>query len=86
MFRFLVTHSLRNRLFVLAAALALVVYGLFTISKLPVDVFPELTDRIVGGSAVRIRRPGLGRLYRQFHLHEAEHLIEIDRNHALVRL
>ena len=47
MFRFLVTHSLRNRLFVLAAALALVVYGLFTISKLPVDVFPDLNKPTV---------------------------------------
>ncbi len=43
MFRFLVTQSLRNRLFVLAAAVALVVYGLFTVSKLPVDVFPDLS-------------------------------------------
>ena len=29
MFRFLVTQSLRNRLFVLTAAAALVIYGLF---------------------------------------------------------
>ena len=42
MFRFLLTQSLRNRLFVLAAAGALVVYGLFTATRLPVDVFPDL--------------------------------------------
>jgi HME family heavy-metal exporter len=42
MFQFLVTQSLRNRLFVLAAAMALVVYGLFAISRLPVDVLPDL--------------------------------------------
>ncbi len=42
MFNFLVTHSLRNRLFVLAAAALLVVYGAFTATKLPVDVFPDL--------------------------------------------
>jgi heavy-metal exporter, HME family len=47
MFRFLVTQSLRNRLFVLAAAVALVVYGLFTVSKLPVDVFPDLNKPAV---------------------------------------
>jgi HME family heavy-metal exporter len=47
MFRFLVTQSLRNRLFVLAAAVALVVYGLFTVSKLPVDVFPDLNKPTV---------------------------------------
>jgi HME family heavy-metal exporter len=47
MFRFLVTQSLRNRVFVLAAALALVIYGLFTVSQLPVDVFPDLNKPTV---------------------------------------
>ena len=47
MFRFLVTHSLRNRLFVLAAAGALIVYGLFTVARLPVDVFPDLNKPTV---------------------------------------
>jgi HME family heavy-metal exporter len=47
MFRFLVTQSLRNRLFVIAAAVALVCYGLFTISRLPVDVFPDLNKPTV---------------------------------------
>ncbi len=47
MFRFAVTHALRNRLFVLAAAAALVLYGLFTASKLPVDVFPDLNKPTV---------------------------------------
>jgi HME family heavy-metal exporter len=42
MFNFLVSASLRNRLFVLAAALILVVYGAMTLRKLPVDVFPDL--------------------------------------------
>ena len=42
MFNFLVTASLRNRLFVLAAALILVVYGAITLRSLPVDVFPDL--------------------------------------------
>ena len=42
MFNFLVTNSLKNRLFVLAAAGLLVLYGAFTLHKLPVDVFPDL--------------------------------------------
>ncbi|MGZ9128751.1 MAG: efflux RND transporter permease subunit [Candidatus Binatia bacterium] len=47
MFRFLVTQSLRNRLLVLAAAVALIAYGLFAVSRLPVDVFPDLNKPTV---------------------------------------
>ncbi len=47
MFQFLVTQSLRNRLLVLAAAAMLVLYGLFTVAKLPVDVFPDLNKPTV---------------------------------------
>jgi CzcA family heavy metal efflux pump len=42
MFTFLVTQSLRNRMLVLASALALVIFGAFTAMRLPVDVFPDL--------------------------------------------
>jgi HME family heavy-metal exporter len=42
MFRFLVTQSLRNRMLVLAATAALILYGLFTLTRLPVDVLPDL--------------------------------------------
>ncbi len=42
MFNFLVTQSLKNRLFILAIAVLLVIYGGFTVTKLPVDVFPDL--------------------------------------------
>jgi HME family heavy-metal exporter len=47
MFQFLVTQSLRNRLLVLAAATMLVLYGLFAVTKLPVDVFPDLNKPTV---------------------------------------
>ncbi|MBI3453984.1 MAG: efflux RND transporter permease subunit [Rhodospirillales bacterium] len=42
MFAFLVNASLRNRLFVLAAASILVIFGALTLRKLPIDVFPDL--------------------------------------------
>ena len=47
MFRFLVTQSLRNRLMVLAAAVVLVLLGIFSASRLPVDVFPDLNKPTV---------------------------------------
>src|SRR5215212_9980704 len=42
MFNFLVSASLKNRLFVIAAALVLVAYGAFVLPRIPVDVFPDL--------------------------------------------
>jgi HME family heavy-metal exporter len=42
MFKFIVTNSLRNRLFVLAAAAILVAYGSFMLPRIPIDVFPDL--------------------------------------------
>ena len=47
MFRFLVTQSLRNRLMVLAASAILVLLGIFSASRLPVDVFPDLNKPTV---------------------------------------
>jgi HME family heavy-metal exporter len=41
-FNALVNASLRNRLFVLIAAVILVVYGAITLPTIPVDVFPDL--------------------------------------------
>lgn len=42
MFDKIIEFSLKHRLFVLAFALVLTVYGTFTLAKLPVDVFPDL--------------------------------------------
>ena len=42
MFTFLVSASLRNRLFVIAMAGVLVLLGAYTARQLPVDVFPDL--------------------------------------------
>ena len=42
MFNLIVGASLRNRVFVLAAALILVVYGAFVLKDMPIDVFPDL--------------------------------------------
>jgi len=42
MFNFLVSRSLRNRVLVLAFSVALMIYGGFAITQLPVDVLPDL--------------------------------------------
>ncbi|MFZ5690848.1 MAG: efflux RND transporter permease subunit [Pseudomonadota bacterium] len=47
MFTFLVTQSLRNRMLVLALSAALMAFGGYTVTKLPVDVFPDLNKQVV---------------------------------------
>lgn len=47
MFDALIHTSLRQRLIVLALALLLVLYGSFTASQMPVDVFPDLNKPTV---------------------------------------
>jgi CzcA family heavy metal efflux pump len=47
MFNWIVRNSLRNRLFVLALALLLLVYGAITAWRTPVDVFPDLNKPLV---------------------------------------
>jgi len=47
MFDFIIHTSLRQRLIVLGIAMLLVVYGLFTMQKMPVDVFPDLNKPTV---------------------------------------
>ena len=47
MFNWIVRNSLRNRLFVLAFALLLLVYGAITAWRTPVDVFPDLNKPLL---------------------------------------
>src|SRR5688572_23979365 len=47
MFTFLVTQSLRNRVLVLALSLVLVVFGTYSMLRLPVDVLPDLNRGVV---------------------------------------
>ncbi|MBM3627046.1 MAG: efflux RND transporter permease subunit [Alphaproteobacteria bacterium] len=47
MFNAIVGFSLRNRLVVLAAALLASLYGMFVLSRMPVDVFPDLNKPTV---------------------------------------
>jgi heavy-metal exporter, HME family len=56
MFNLLVTQSLKNRLFVLAAAFVLVAYGSFVLPRLPIDVFPDLNRPTV---VLMTEAPGL---------------------------
>jgi CzcA family heavy metal efflux pump len=47
MFNWIVRYSLQNRLFVLAVAALLMVYGAMTAWRTPVDVFPDLNKPVV---------------------------------------
>jgi HME family heavy-metal exporter len=47
MFKWLLENSLRNRLLVIIASVVLMIYGAFTLSRTPVDVFPDLNKPTV---------------------------------------
>jgi HME family heavy-metal exporter len=47
MFDFIIHTSLRQRLIVLGISLLLVIYGVMTVQKMPVDVFPDLNKPTV---------------------------------------
>ncbi|MGA9393947.1 MAG: efflux RND transporter permease subunit, partial [Azonexus sp.] len=47
MFDFIIRTSLKQRLIVLGVSLLLVIYGALTLSKMPVDVFPDLNKPTV---------------------------------------
>jgi heavy-metal exporter, HME family len=47
MFKWLLNASLGNRLLVIVASLVVMAYGAFTLSRTPVDVFPDLNKPTV---------------------------------------
>ncbi len=47
MFKWLLHSSLRNRLLVIIGSVVLMAYGAFTLSRTPVDVFPDLNKPTV---------------------------------------
>ncbi len=47
MFKWLLENSLRNRLLVIIASVVLMAYGAFTLTRTPVDVFPDLNKPTV---------------------------------------
>jgi len=47
MFNWIVRFSLRNRLFVLAAAMLAMAYGAYVSTQTPVDVFPDLNKPLI---------------------------------------
>jgi HME family heavy-metal exporter len=47
MFTFLVTQSLKNRMLILALSAALMAFGGYSITRLPVDVLPDLNKQVV---------------------------------------
>ena len=47
MFKWLLQNSLRNRLLVIIGSVVLMAYGAFTLSRTPVDVFPDLNKPTV---------------------------------------
>ncbi|MGH9808836.1 MAG: efflux RND transporter permease subunit, partial [Terriglobia bacterium] len=52
----IIAFSLRNRLLVLIAALVLIVYGVYQLRQMPIDVFPDLNRPTV---AIMTETPGL---------------------------
>jgi heavy-metal exporter, HME family len=47
MFKLLLKYSLNNRLLIIIISLAIMLYGVFTLYKMPVDVFPDLNKPTV---------------------------------------
>lgn len=47
MFKYILDFSLKNRLLIILSGLILTAYGIYTLSKTPVDVFPDLNKPTV---------------------------------------
>ena len=62
MFNSIVRYSLANRLFVVAVAALMMVYGAITAWRTPVDVFPDLNKPVVTVLADPGTRYDLGEL------------------------
>ena len=73
MFARIVTFSLRNRAFVIALSALLMAYGALVLSRLPVDVFPDLDKSVV---TVMTEAEGLG-------TEETEQLVTVPLENAL---
>ena len=57
----IILFALKNRLFVVAAAVLLLIYGVMVILKLPVDVFPDLNRPTVTVGRLRSGKTSTGR-------------------------
>ncbi|WP_300975116.1 efflux RND transporter permease subunit [Sphingomonas sp. LHG3406-1] len=73
MFARIVTFSLRNRVFVIALSALLMAYGALVLTRLPVDVFPDLDKSVV---TVMTESEGLG-------TEETEQLVTVPLENVL---